>query len=130
MKTLIVEDDFTSRMLLQKILSQYGECHIAVNGIEAIEAIMVSWAEKSRYDLICLDIMIPDIDGHEVLKRIRAMEHTENILPGNGVKVIMTTGMRDKEHVFSAFDELCDGYLVKPVNKAKLNYYLNEFELI
>ena len=38
MRTLIVEDDFTSRLLLQSFLSQYGECHIAVNGKEAVEA--------------------------------------------------------------------------------------------
>ena len=38
MKTLIVEDDFTGRLLLQTLLSPYGECHIAVNGREAVDA--------------------------------------------------------------------------------------------
>jgi two-component system chemotaxis response regulator CheY len=38
MRTLIVEDDFTSRLLLQSFLSEYGECHIAVNGREAVAA--------------------------------------------------------------------------------------------
>jgi len=42
MRTLIVEDDFTSRLLLQSFLAQYGECHIAVNGMEAIAAFRAS----------------------------------------------------------------------------------------
>jgi two-component system, chemotaxis family, chemotaxis protein CheY len=130
MKTLIVEDDFTSRLLLQKILSPYSEIHIAVNGKEAIEAFMAAWAEKSRYDLICLDIMMPEMDGQEVLKRIRTMEENENILPNTSVKVIMTTCLKDKGNVFSAFNEQCDGYLVKPIDATKLFSYLKEFGLI
>jgi two-component system chemotaxis response regulator CheY len=41
MRTLIVEDDFTSRLLLQTFLSRYGECHVAINGKEAVEAVRV-----------------------------------------------------------------------------------------
>ena len=130
MKTLIVEDDFTSRLLLQQILNPYGECHIAVDGREAIEAFMLAWAEGSRYDLICLDIMMPEMDGQEVLKRIRNMEDSKGVLPGNGVKVIMTTCLRDKENVFTAFNEQCDAYLVKPIDKAKILGHLSEFALI
>jgi two-component system, chemotaxis family, chemotaxis protein CheY len=130
MKTLIVEDDFTSRLLLQKILSPYGESHIAVNGKEAIEAFMVAWAEGRLYDLICLDIMMPEMDGQEVLKRIRNMEDLEGVLPGRGVKVIMTTALKDKENVFTAFNEQCDAYLIKPVDKANLLGKIREFGLI
>ena len=130
MKTLIVEDDFTSRLLLQTILNPYGESHIAVNGKEAIEAFMLAWAEGRRYDLICLDIMMPEMDGQEVLKRIRTMEDSEGVLPGNGVKVIMTTALKDKGNVFTSFNEQCDAYLVKPIDKAKILGHLNEFGLI
>lgn len=130
MKALIVEDDFTSRLLLQQILNPYGECHIAVNGKEAIEAFMVAWAEGSRYDLICLDIMMPEIDGQEVLKRIRSMEETDGASAVNGVKIIMTTALRDKKNVFTAFEEQCDGYLVKPIDKAKMIDYLKDFGLL
>ena len=42
MRTLIVEDDFTSRLLLQTVLSRYGECHVAINGKEAVEAFRMS----------------------------------------------------------------------------------------
>ena len=130
MKTLIVEDDFTSRLLLQQILTPYSECHIAKDGREAIEAFMLAWAEKSRQDLICLDIMMPEMDGQEVLKRIRTMENTENVITGCRVKIIMTTALKGKEDVFTAFNEQCDGYLVKPIDKTKLISYLTEFGLI
>jgi two-component system chemotaxis response regulator CheY len=129
-KALIVEDDFTSRLLLQKLLSPYGDCHVAVNGREAIHAFRLAMAEELPYDLVCLDIMMPEMDGHEVLKAMRAAEETAGILAGDGVKVIMTTATQDKKNVFSAFREQCDGYLVKPVDRAKLLDHLASFELI
>jgi two-component system chemotaxis response regulator CheY len=130
MKILIVDDDFTSRVVLQEILSPHGEYHMAVNGQEAIEAFMLAWHEGLRYDLICLDIKMPDVDGQVVLKGIRSMEESEGILPGNGVKIIMTTALSDKENVLTSFKELCDAYMVKPINKSKLLGYLQEFGLI
>jgi two-component system chemotaxis response regulator CheY len=54
MKTLIVEDDFTSRVLLQELLKSYGPSHIAVNGKEAIDAVRMSLEKEEPYDLICL----------------------------------------------------------------------------
>lgn len=130
MKTLIVEDDFVSRIILQKALSPFGECHIAANGIEAIEAFMFACAEGSQYDLVCLDIMMPGLDGQEVLKRIRAMEVAGKVLPNNEVKVIMTTALMGKSNIFDAFNEQCDAYMVKPIDKDKLIGHLNEFGLI
>ncbi len=130
MKILIVDDDFTSRVLLQEMLSPYGQCHMAVNGREAIEAFMVAWNEGSPYDLVCLDIMMPEVDGQTVLKGIRGMEETEGVPLGNGVKIIMTSALDDKENVLTAFKELCDAYLVKPINKAKLMGYLRDLRLI
>ena len=77
MRTLIVEDDFTSRLLMQAILAPCGECHIAVNGREAIQAFRLARAQGRPYDLVCLDIMMPEMDGHAVLKVLRAAEEAE-----------------------------------------------------
>ena len=65
MKTLIVEDDFTSRLLLQEILKRFGEIHIAVNGKEAVAAVRSAMDAGVPYDLICLDMMMPEMDGRE-----------------------------------------------------------------
>jgi CheY-like chemotaxis protein len=81
MKTLIVEDDFTSRLLLQEFLKSYGPTHVAVNGREAVDAVRAALEAGERYSLICLDIMMPLVDGHEALRQIRSLGGC----PGNSV---------------------------------------------
>ena len=120
MKTLIVEDDQTSRFLLEQILSPYGPCAFAVNGKEAVEAYLKAMLAGAQYDLICLDIMMPEMDGQAVVKTIREMEETQGIDSQNGVKVIMTTALEDPKNVVQAFKSLCDFYLIKPISKGKL----------
>ena len=130
MKTLIVEDDFTSRLLLQKLLERYGECHIAVNGKEAMEAVRTSLEYGGPYNLICLDIMMPEMDGQQALRQIRALEEAEGTISSNGAKIVMTTARDDVKTVVAAFRELCDGYLVKPIDQTRLVGLLKELKLI
>jgi two-component system chemotaxis response regulator CheY len=120
MKCLIVEDDFAARKLLQIFLSDYGDCFIAVNGYEAVEAVREALNEGKPYDLICLDIMMPGMDGHQVLEAIRRIEGDYGIGGLDGVKVIMTTALSNSENVFGAFRGGCEAYIVKPVIKEKL----------
>jgi len=119
MKALIVEDDFTCRLLLQKLLAPFGECHVAVDGNEAMVAYAQSRADGRPYDLICLDIMMPGLDGHEVLRRIRENEDS-TVGAVARARIVMTTALSDKENVFTAFREQCDGYLSKPIFRDKL----------
>lgn len=120
MRILIVEDDFLSRWLLQKILSQYGEVTIAVNGEEAISAFKLSHQEKNLFDLVCLDIMLPLKDGQEVLKEMRQFEEEQGISRANWVKIIIITALGDPKNLMTAFRYQCDGYLVKPIDQRKL----------
>jgi two-component system, chemotaxis family, chemotaxis protein CheY len=118
MKILIVEDDFTSRKLLQKILSEYGECDIAVDGEEAIKAFNFAHEDNTPYNLICMDIMMPNVDGHEALSKIRETERKLGVTDRNEVKVIMTTALDDPKNVMKAlYKEGATSYLVKPVGK-------------
>ena len=130
MKTLIVEDDFTARLLLQKFLSRYGECHIAVNGKEAVDAFRVASDYGTGYDLICMDILMPELDGQGAVKQIRAIENARGILSSEGVKIIMTTAVEDIKDVIRSFQELCDAYLVKPVDVSKLLDHMKAFSLV
>jgi two-component system, chemotaxis family, chemotaxis protein CheY len=130
MKTLIVEDDFTSRLLMQRLLSVYGECHVAVNGKEAVAAFNLAREQKQPYDLICLDIMLPELDGHEVLRQIRALEESGGTYSTSGVKIVMTTALRDMHNVMRAYQQLCDGYLRKPINRDELTEQLRSLRLI
>jgi two-component system chemotaxis response regulator CheY len=130
MKALIVEDDFTSRLLLQGILQPHGVCHICVNGREAVDAFTAALREKSPYNLVCLDIMMPEMDGQEALRKIREAEAAAGIFASDGTKVIMTTALDDKKNIMSAFKEQCDIYLVKPIEKDKLLESLRMLNLI
>lgn len=130
MKFLIVEDDFTARKLLQMYLSDYGDCFIAVNGNEAVEAVQQALEEAQPYDLVCLDIMMPEMDGHGVLKTIRHMEKEHGISGLDSVKVIMTTALRDSKHITGAFSTGCEAYIVKPVGKEKLLEEMEKLGLI
>ena len=87
MRTLIVEDDFTSRLLLQTFLSRYGECHIAVNGKEAVAAFRAARESGQWYDLICMDIMMPEMDGQTAVKEIRALEEAGGTLSTTAQKL-------------------------------------------
>ena len=130
MKVLIVEDDFSSRLLLQMLLSKYGECHIAVNGAEAVLAFRMALDAGKPYDLICLDIMMPEMDGQTALKEMRAQEEARGIVSTHGAKIIMTTALDNVKNVAAAYQELCDGYLVKPIDKAKLIGLLAELKVL
>ena len=130
MKTLIVEDDFTSRLVLQTFLSRYGECHIAVNGLEAVEAHRVALESGQPYDLVCMDIMMPEMDGREAVQRIRSLEESHGIFSTTGAKIIMTTALNDLKAVSSCYNELCDAYLVKPIALADLLQQIRSYRLV
>jgi two-component system, chemotaxis family, chemotaxis protein CheY len=130
MKTLIVEDDFTSRMVLQTFLSRYGDCHIAVNGREAIAAHGAAFDAGQPYDLVCMDIMMPEMDGREAVRRIREFEQERGILSTAGARIIMTTAVNDLKEVTRCFEELCDSYLLKPINLSLLLDQVKSYRLV
>jgi len=130
MRTLIVEDDFTSRLLLQSLLSQHGECHIAVNGKEAVAAFRTAQERGQAYDLICMDIMMPEMDGQTAVREIRALEEAGGTLSTNGVKIIMVTALDDAKNVIESFKALCDAYLFKPVESGKLLGQVKDLRLV
>ena len=74
MKILIAEDDFASRKFMLRFLSKYGECDVTVDGMEAVDAFTMALDADEGYDLVCLDIMMPELDGYQALKQIREYE--------------------------------------------------------
>lgn len=129
MRVLVVEDDFISRRLLCRYLEAHGECDVAVNGNEALSAFRQALASGHHYDLICLDIMMPGMDGQETLKRLRQIERDSHISAADEVKVIMTSALEDQENVVAAFANSCQGYVVKPIEKRKFLETLQEIGL-
>jgi two-component system, chemotaxis family, chemotaxis protein CheY len=130
LKILIVEDDFISRMILQEHLNVYGKTHIAVNGKEAVAAVEAAVSGGAPYDLVCLDVMMPEMTGQEALRQIRDLEESRGIFSSHGVKIMMTTSLDDVKSVSAAFRSLCDAYLVKPIRKEKLALELRKLQLV
>jgi len=130
MKILIVEDDFASRLVLQEFLKHYGTVHIAVNGREAVAAAHASLDAAEPYDLVCMDIAMPEMNGHEALKEIRALEAAAGIEAPRGAKVVMTSAFTDKDNVLEALEGHCDYFLAKPIQKTKLLESLRRLGLI
>lgn len=130
MKILIAEDDLTSRLFMKKYLSSYGDCDIAINGMEAIERVTEAIKKREPYDLICLDIMMPMVDGVKTLKTIRDLERTSLNKKDRTAKIIMTTALNDKDTVQEAYQVGCDGYAWKPIDFDKFNEVLRKLELI
>jgi len=128
MKVLIAEDDFTNRLLLQEFLSDFGQVHTAVNGKEVVTAFQQALQTGEPYDLLCLDILMPEMDGQQALQAVRQIE-AENTDGRPPVKILMTTGLGDSASVIRAFREQCDGYLTKPIDKQKLARALENLDL-
>jgi two-component system chemotaxis response regulator CheY len=116
-KILIAEDDAVSRKFLNQFMSQFGSCDLVIDGYEAVDAFLLGIQEDDPYDLICLDIMMPKLDGIQVLQTIRKLE-TET-LKGSRARIIMTTALGETEMVRTAFDNGCDAYASKPIDTEK-----------
>ena len=130
MKVLIAEDDFASRKFMLRFFEKYGECDVTVDGKEAVEAYTMAVEMDEPYDLICLDIMMPEMDGHQALRRIRKIEEENNVPDDEKVKIVMTTALSETRHVTKAFENGCTAYAGKPINQEKLEAMLKKFDLI
>lgn len=130
MRILIAEDDFYSRKLMMAYLSPFGECDVAVNGVEAWEAFLDAHDAGTPYRLICLDIMMPEMDGQEALKKMRDEEEKRHLNRHDKAKIIMVTALDEMKAIMESYHSLCDGYLMKPVNHAMVVNQLKESGVI
>ncbi|MHC4553661.1 MAG: response regulator [Planctomycetota bacterium] len=129
MRILIVEDDMPSRQLMEMLLKGLGPCETAANGLEALEAVEQAMRDEDPYELVCMDVMMPEMNGLEALKRIRRLE-IKHFKPGAGAaKIIMITARGQAKDVMGAYDSGCEAYMVKPISKAKLYDQLKELDL-
>ncbi len=131
MRSLVVEDDILSRMLLFSILSRFGECDIAENGEQAVKNVRASLEAGKPYDVICLDIIMPVLDGYKALLEIRKIERIEGTQEHKFMKVIMVTAVDDFDHIVKSFEDgHCEAYLAKPIREREILQHLYELELI
>lgn len=120
MKSLVLDDDPVSRKTLAKVLSSLGECITADSGRKAIAEYDTACAEKKPFDLLILDISIPDIDGIQVLATVRSKEKKAGIVKANRAKIIMVTASMRKSSIKQCIRLGCSGYISKPYNRQLL----------
>lgn len=130
MRILLAEDDYVTRKAMDSFLSKYGECDVTVDGMEAVDAFMLALEEGEPYDLVCLDIMMPVMDGYQALVGIRNLEKERNIPEDKAVKVIMTTALNDEKNVKMAFELGCTIYSGKPIDQDRFEQALKKLGLV
>jgi HD-like signal output (HDOD) protein len=127
MKVLIVDDQLASRKKVQKIFEGFCTADAVDCGRAALDACRKSWEDNAPYQLITLDISMPDMDGMEVLQIIREQESQRGISKEEQAKVLMITSSSDKDTVVTCIQAGCDDYLVKPLNRETISAKLEKF---
>lgn len=116
MKSIVVDDDLICRTIFQKQLLRYGQCDVAANGRDAIEAYKKAVAEGNPYQLMVLDILMPGISGKEVLENIRELEKQNGVMEIDKLRVIIITASDDwynRGIVINKLDFMYENYFIK-----------------
>ncbi len=129
MKVLVAEDDVASGKFLSKLLSRYGEVVLTTDGIQAVDAFVQAATEKSFYDLVCLDIMMPKIDGYKALASIRDAERKLGIPRISRCKVVMISAL-DEDFDASYASEDYDDYICKPIDVVRFDSIIRKLGVV
>jgi len=131
MKCLIVEDDTISSQVLEVMISRHGSSDVVGNGREAIDRFQQAHESNSPYDLILMDIMMPEVNGLQAVLTIREKEASMKISSKQRVKILMTTALDDPRTVMKAlYESDANSFLIKPITLQKLTDELRILKLI
>lgn len=120
LKALIIDDNRVCRERVKMLIGKYCNFLVARDGRQGFELFKEAFEEGNPFDLITLDIEMPEMNGHETLSVIRDFERSRGVHGLDGVKIIMTTSMDEGKHIFSAFRKGCEAYVVKKTMGEKL----------
>ena len=127
MKILIVDDEIVSRSKMNTLLRSFGTCKAVDNGEEAIDLFKEAWRAGEPFDLVTLDIEMPNIDGFKVLSALREFESVLEVEKVRQSIIMMVTAQSDKQKVFTCLKAGCDDYIVKPFNMKIIREKLEKF---
>ncbi len=114
---------------MQEIMLGFGECEAAENGSQAIAIFQRAVDTKENFDFVLLDIMMPEMDGQQVLEKFRAIEYDAGIKGLDTCKIVMTTALDDFDNIKTAFRNQAEGYIVKPIDKDKVVKVLEDLKI-
>ena len=115
---------------MQKILVGFDECEVidVESGSAAITAFKNASENGTPFDLITLDITMPEMDGTEVLFEIRGIEHQKKIPKEKQVKICMVTSHADKDSIITCIQAGCNDYILKPFDKETVIEKLSQLQ--
>ncbi len=130
MKTLIVDDERVSRTKLKLIMENFGQCEAVELGKDALAVFHHAHFINKPFNLIMLDINLPEMDGIMILSEIRRAEKYLNIPKSQQAIILMVTSYGDKDRIVACAQSGCDDYIVKPFNDDIIRQKLNKLGLI
>lgn len=130
-KMLLVDDNPVAIKLLEMSVRSYGSCHVCTNGFEAVKVFQEAHKNKEPFDLIFLDVCMPEMSGHEVLKKNRTLERGYGIFNEKMVQAFMVTAVESPLDLLRAYYQgHCNNYIVKPITPKLIRNRLIESGLI
>jgi two-component system chemotaxis response regulator CheY len=117
MKILVIDDEFVALARIKAFLKKIGDCDTSTNPKEALMQYRDAIEKGEPYNLVTIDIDMPQLDGFEVLK---IMEQIERRLGVNPAKKLMVSAGGTVDNVLAAKDMRCEGFIVKPIDKKSL----------
>jgi PAS domain S-box-containing protein len=118
LSVLVAEDNEINALLMRSLLTRLGHhTVITTNGEAALESWLAAKSAGAPYDLVLMDIQMPQLDGIETTKRIRAREADQ---PGRPTPILALTANTLVEDRYACFEAGMDGFLVKPLDRDKL----------
>jgi CheY-like chemotaxis protein len=115
---LVAEDNEINALLMRSLLTRLGHnAIITTNGEEALESWLAAKSAGAPYDLVLMDIQMPQLDGIETTMRIRAREAGQ---PGRQTPILALTANTLVEDRYACFEAGMDGFLIKPLDREKL----------
>jgi len=123
LSVLVAEDNEINALLMRSLLTRLGHHPvIAIHGRAALESWFAAKSAGAPYDLVLMDVQMPQLDGIEVTKRIRASEAGQ---PGRRTPILALTANALVEDRYACFDAGMDGFLIKPLDREKLEEALS-----
>ncbi len=108
-RILVVDDELVNRKVIEGFLKAFGhDCVLAESGVQALDLLDPS------FDLVLLDIMMPDMDGFSVLRELRQRTEVRDL------PVIMVTALNSKEDRLKAVEAGANDFVAKPIDKTEL----------
>jgi PAS domain S-box-containing protein len=118
LSVLVAEDNEINALLMRALLTRLGHhTVIATNGAEALESWLAAKSAGTPYDLVLMDVQMPELDGIETAKRIREYEAGE---AGQRTPILALTANTLVEDRYACFEAGMDGFLIKPLDREKL----------